>query len=156
MKWDQITGDHEKRFCTVCSKHVHNLSAMGESKTKRLLASKPKDRLCVAFFTNRNGSIVYTKPVLTFAGILLSILSILGLTGCSNKSTDNESVHTTPSPTPTATEDPNGLNSMEVGYVVVTEPTQPPTTPTPTRDPFAMELGHMEAIPVEPSQTDKK
>jgi len=54
--WDDMTGDSERRFCTHCQKHVHNLSAMPESAATQLLA-QASGHLCVRFERNDEGAV---------------------------------------------------------------------------------------------------
>lgn len=36
-KWDEMSGDARRRFCGVCSKHVHNLSALTRDEANALI-----------------------------------------------------------------------------------------------------------------------
>lgn len=39
MKRDDLGGDEQKRFCSQCNKHVHNLSAMDDKSIEQLFGS---------------------------------------------------------------------------------------------------------------------
>jgi hypothetical protein len=46
--WEQMSGDDKRRFCTHCSKYVHNLSAMPADEAERLVC-EDAGNLCVRF-----------------------------------------------------------------------------------------------------------
>ena len=47
--WDAMTGDEARRFCSLCDKHVHNLSAMTEADARGVVAQKD---VCVRYTVN--------------------------------------------------------------------------------------------------------
>lgn len=48
MNWEDMNGDDKKRFCSQCSLHVHNLSAMNDGEIDRL--RKKSGGLCVGYY----------------------------------------------------------------------------------------------------------
>lgn len=46
--WDEMVGSEEIRFCSHCSKHVHNLSAVTRSDAMKIVA-KSKGNICVRY-----------------------------------------------------------------------------------------------------------
>lgn len=59
MKWAELEGDGERRFCRECSLHVVNLSAMTRTAAQGLLDERAGDeRVCVTFTRRADGSLV--------------------------------------------------------------------------------------------------
>ena len=56
--WGSMAGDDRGRFCGHCSRHVHNLSAMSEDATLKLLAG-PDDHLCIRFNVRGDGTAAF-------------------------------------------------------------------------------------------------
>jgi|GEM_PF-2348185 len=56
--WDQMTGDDRKRFCSSCTKHVHNVSELTEGEARELLSEN--SNLCVQYAFNREGKILFS------------------------------------------------------------------------------------------------
>jgi hypothetical protein len=61
--WDAMTGDSERRFCGVCEKHVHNLSAMRHDDAQALLGAAPGENLCVRYAVEDDGSLRFRDLV---------------------------------------------------------------------------------------------
>jgi hypothetical protein len=59
--WDAMPGTDEKRFCDVCKKDVHYLSAMREADARALLASRDAARepICVRVARDREGRVLF-------------------------------------------------------------------------------------------------
>lgn len=55
--WEQMAGDHTKRFCQHCQKHVHNLSAMPADEAERLVCESA-GKLCVRFARDESGKVL--------------------------------------------------------------------------------------------------
>ncbi|PCC67008.1 hypothetical protein SAMN02745121_08649 [Nannocystis exedens] len=79
--WDAMHGDDERRFCDVCAKHVHNLSAMTRQAASDLLRAHKGEHLCVRYSNQEDGQIAFRdtvpvsrlRPVRTaFAAMLLA------------------------------------------------------------------------------------
>lgn len=79
--WDAMHGDTERRFCDVCAKHVHNLSAMTRQAATDLLQAHKGEHLCVRYSNQEDGQISFRdtvplsrlRPVRTaFAAMLLA------------------------------------------------------------------------------------
>ncbi|MBX7224164.1 MAG: ankyrin repeat domain-containing protein [Blastocatellia bacterium] len=58
--WNQMKGNDTVRFCSHCSKSVHNLSEMTRSEAIKLV-EQSKGRLCIRYVQTPNKSII-TKP----------------------------------------------------------------------------------------------
>jgi len=77
--------DERQRFCEVCSKHVHHLTAMTPSKARELVDAG--DDICIAYDVDECGEIVFHPSrrsgwwgqVLGFAAMGLAFIS---QTGC--------------------------------------------------------------------------
>ncbi len=66
-RWDEMTGDEKRRFCDVCSKHVHNLSAMTSQEARALLAaSKGEETPCITYAFGGDDKVVFadSKPAI--------------------------------------------------------------------------------------------
>jgi hypothetical protein len=50
-------AEGERRFCSQCDKHVHDLSAMTEPQARVLLSAPRTERLCVRYRTGSEGDI---------------------------------------------------------------------------------------------------
>jgi hypothetical protein len=59
--WDAMPGSLEKRFCDVCEKDVHYLSALREADARALLASHAADgkRICIRVARDREGRALF-------------------------------------------------------------------------------------------------
>jgi len=84
--WDAMAGDSERRFCGVCEKHVHNLSAMRHDDAQELLRQAAGDNLCVRYAAEDDGSLRFRDLVprsrLT-RGIRRAAFAAVLLAGCS-------------------------------------------------------------------------
>src|SRR4051812_8134313 len=86
--WDEMRGDQQRRFCTHCQKHVHDLSSISINEAERLVCTSAGN-LCVRFARDPETGQVITldyrpKPTISRRRALLtiaSILSALGFTG---------------------------------------------------------------------------
>ncbi|MBK7826687.1 hypothetical protein [Nannocystis sp.] len=61
--WEAMQGDAARRFCGVCQKHVHNLSAMAHDEAQALLAAKAKEHLCVRYSSEADGTLRFRDLV---------------------------------------------------------------------------------------------
>jgi hypothetical protein len=66
--WDRMPGDTQRRFCAVCRKHVHNLSAMTEPQAEATYAS---GEVCIRYELDAAGRVVHL-PALAALGLALS------------------------------------------------------------------------------------
>ncbi|WAS98185.1 hypothetical protein [Nannocystis punicea] len=85
--WDAMHGDDERRFCDVCAKHVHNLSAMSRQAATDLLQTHKGEHLCVRYSNQEDGRIAFRdtvpvsrlRPVRTaFAAMMLAACTPYG------------------------------------------------------------------------------
>ncbi|MBI4748615.1 MAG: ankyrin repeat domain-containing protein [Acidobacteria bacterium] len=60
--WNEMVGNDEVRFCSHCSKHVHNLSAMTRREAEALVL-KSNGNLCIRYRRNPVDQTVVTLPV---------------------------------------------------------------------------------------------
>ncbi|MBV9462974.1 MAG: hypothetical protein JO317_01995 [Verrucomicrobiae bacterium] len=56
-RWSEMSGDERARFCSHCSKHVYNLSAMSAAEARALVREK-EGKLCVRYFLRGDGTIL--------------------------------------------------------------------------------------------------
>lgn len=61
--WEAMQGDAARRFCGVCQKHVHNLSAMAHDEAQALLDAKAKEHLCVRYSSEADGTLRFRDLV---------------------------------------------------------------------------------------------
>ncbi len=61
--WEAMDGDEERRFCGVCQKHVHNLSAMRHDEANELLKQSAGDHLCVRYAAETDGTLRFRDLV---------------------------------------------------------------------------------------------
>ncbi|MBA3545484.1 MAG: hypothetical protein H0T76_03275 [Nannocystis sp.] len=61
--WDAMNGDAERRFCGVCQKDVHNLSAMRHDEAQALLRERASESLCVRYSAEGDGSLRFRDLV---------------------------------------------------------------------------------------------
>lgn len=61
--WDAMQGEGARRFCGVCQKDVHNLSAMGHDEARALLAASAKQSLCVRYTSEADGTLRFRDLV---------------------------------------------------------------------------------------------
>ncbi len=61
--WDAMNGDAERRFCGVCQKDVHNLSAMRHDEAQALLQERASESLCVRYTAEGDGSLRFRDLV---------------------------------------------------------------------------------------------
>jgi hypothetical protein len=89
--WDEMTGDHQVRFCGHCEKNVYNLSALTTEQAISLIREK-EGRLCTRFFRREDGTMLTAdcpvgihhrirrkRRLATFAA---SLAGLLGFGGC--------------------------------------------------------------------------
>lgn len=61
--WEAMDGDEERRFCGVCQKHVHNLSAMRHADAQALLRESAGEHLCVRYSAETDGALRFRDLV---------------------------------------------------------------------------------------------
>ena len=57
--WDAMTGDDKRRFCGLCNKNVHNLSAMTEPEARAVVAQQD---VCVRYSLDPKGQSIRHRP----------------------------------------------------------------------------------------------
>jgi hypothetical protein len=60
--WDAMSGDEARRFCDVCDKHVHDLSAMRHDDAAALLRERGEG-LCVRYTAEADGTLRFRDLV---------------------------------------------------------------------------------------------
>lgn len=87
--WSAMAGDERRRFCSVCEKDVHNLSACTRDEAEALLASNPT--LCVRVLLDAAGRTLHRAP--TFARLGASLAAAIGagvlMQACSDAAADD-------------------------------------------------------------------
>ncbi len=65
--WEAMDGGEERRFCGVCQKDVHNLSAMRHDEAQALLQERSGQQLCVRYTAESDGALRFLDlvPVLS-------------------------------------------------------------------------------------------
>lgn len=59
-RWDEMNGTDRRRFCDLCQKDVHNLSAMTRLEAEAFLEDSTDKDVCVTFYRRRDGKIMTT------------------------------------------------------------------------------------------------
>lgn len=49
IRWEDMAGDDQERYCAKCARHVINLSRLAPTERDALLANPPPGGLCVAY-----------------------------------------------------------------------------------------------------------
>ena len=84
--WEAMDGGAERRFCGVCQKDVHNLSAMRLDDARALLRASAGSNLCVRYSAEADGTLRFRDLVpaarLT-RGLLRSAFAAALLAACS-------------------------------------------------------------------------
>jgi hypothetical protein len=93
--WTAMESDGEsRRFCLVCTKHVHDLSAMTEATARAVLADESSDgRMCVRYLTDEAGNIRFRPetveaPSLWRMTLAAASMAMALLTGCADAEPD--------------------------------------------------------------------
>ena len=89
-RWGHMAGDEQARFCSQCSKHVYNLSAMTAEAATALIREK-EGQLCARFYQRADGTMLTADcPVgaargwsrlkhLIWAGATTAIMAFVGI-----------------------------------------------------------------------------
>ena len=80
-RFDAMTGDDARRFCTSCDKHVHDLSARTEDEARELLRRNQGKRICVRFAKNPNGTV-------RFRAAAMAAAAAISVTACGTKTAE--------------------------------------------------------------------
>lgn len=93
--WDAMSQDGDaQRFCGVCVKSVHDLSALTEPQARAVLADESaKGRVCVRYKADRDGNIKFKAETVTASSLWRMTLAAAGmtlalLTGCTDTAPD--------------------------------------------------------------------
>ena len=77
-EWGEMKGDDRVRFCSLCERHVYNLSAMSADEASGLV-ERAEGRLCVRFYRRRDGSMLTADcPVGVWAARRGLVLRVAG------------------------------------------------------------------------------
>jgi hypothetical protein len=88
-----LEGD-ARRFCGVCTKQVHDLSALTEPQARSVLAEEsPKGRICVRYKADGDGNIRFQPETVSASSLWRTTLAAAGmtlalLTGCTDTTPD--------------------------------------------------------------------
>lgn len=66
QSWKGMTGGDQKRFCTSCDKHVHDLTALSRAEGEKLLAGS--EHVCIRMTCDSKGRVI-TADDLPFARV---------------------------------------------------------------------------------------
>lgn len=65
LKWAQLTGADDGKFCETCGHNVHNISLLSTEQRAALLARAKTERICGAYHARLNGELVTPEHPLT-------------------------------------------------------------------------------------------
>jgi hypothetical protein len=140
--WTAMESDGEsRRFCDVCTKHVHDLSTMTESTARAVLASESANgRVCVRYTTDATGNIKFKaetveapslwRMTLAAASMAMALFS----SGCADSEPDRVTIDEC---------------VYEVGPWSFTAERGQGTCPAADPEPEPMVMGEIAAIPAE-------
>ncbi len=57
IKWDEMDGDERKRFCSLCSLHVYNISEMKRKEAEDFLSINTEG-VCLRLFRRADGTLI--------------------------------------------------------------------------------------------------
>lgn len=57
-QWGEMTGGDKQRYCNLCEKDVHNLSAMTTKAAEEFLRATKSQDVCVTYYRRRDGKIM--------------------------------------------------------------------------------------------------
>lgn len=93
--WDAMGQETDaRRFCDVCAKSVHDLSAMTETEARTVLADESaKGRVCVRYKADGDGNIKFKPWTVTAQSLWRMTLAAAGMTlallsGCTDSEPD--------------------------------------------------------------------
>jgi hypothetical protein len=93
--WDAMSHDGDaRRFCGVCVKQVHDLSALTEPQARAVLADESaKGHMCVRYKADRDGNIKFKAETVSASSLWRMTLAAAGmtlalLTGCTDTTPD--------------------------------------------------------------------
>lgn len=84
--WEAMDGGAERRFCGVCQKDVHNLSAMRLDDARALLRESQGSNLCVRYSAESDGTLRFRDLVPTARltrGLVRGVFAAALLAACS-------------------------------------------------------------------------
>lgn len=61
--WEAMEGEGARRFCGVCQKHVHDLSALAQAEASALLREQAGQSLCVRYTAEADGTLRFRDLV---------------------------------------------------------------------------------------------
>ncbi|MBP7860658.1 hypothetical protein KA183_03170 [bacterium] len=90
VKWDQMQGDEQTRFCDLCNLNVYNISKMTRAEATELL--KSKGDVCLRLYRRKDGTVMtkdcpvgvnaaqqFKRRVIGFAAAAFAIIGGAGL-----------------------------------------------------------------------------
>ena len=122
-RWDELQGDERKRFCSECSLHVHNSSALTRREAEDLVA-RAEGRVCMRIECDSDGAPVFRDSALARVGRWALTAGATLLAACQRES---------------------------VGSVARAEPVEPPSRMGKVAAP--VEMGDVAAPTPEPLET---
>lgn len=92
--WNQMSGDAQVRFCSLCQLNVYNFSAMSAQEIEKLLADNQGRRVCARFYAREDGTMLLQDCPVGFrarvhrasrwAGAALSAMMSVGYAAAQN------------------------------------------------------------------------
>lgn len=84
--WEEMTGNHEVRFCSHCSRNVFDLSAYTRQRAEKLVRDS-NGGICVRYRKDERGRVVTAPPRFTqikrhariAAGVLATTISVASM-----------------------------------------------------------------------------
>lgn len=146
-RWAELVGDERRRFCSACSLHVTNLSALTRTEAEGFLAAST-GRVCVTYVPTEAGRVSlrseggaprrFTRHLAAAASFLLGLVCLLP--GCRPTASTPDSTGGPPDPDETRAGDTRLLGGisadpvcqvdedqrMIMGEMVARDPSPPP------------------------------
>jgi len=154
-RWDELDGDERKRFCSQCTLHVHNLSAMRREEAEAFLEDRAREgeRVCVTYRQRGDGTVVTAPPVQGLqvrrwsrllgaaASLLFGLFPFLASCRPSEGPRDDAS---------TAVDTPDDGGKGDCGIEMLGEVVLPDVEPQPAGEEEAHEVMGLIALPLPP------
>jgi hypothetical protein len=142
-RWEELSGDGRRRFCSECSLHVHNAAELTQREA-RALVEEATGRVCMRIEYDADGAAVH-RPTRVARFARWALTSGAALLAACQGGRD-------PAPAPQPVEPPSTMGKVAAPQVlgdVAAPPVEPAQTPVPLRKSTMGGIGDPVPPPVE-------
>ncbi len=136
--WNEMTGNDQVRFCSLCQLNVYNLSGMSQAEAETLVMQN-EGRLCVRFFKRADGTLLTRDCPVGLRAMHRRRLKKLGSLAAAVTLMTAVGIFTARSYAGTVTPQPSQYEEHQGNRVIMGEMVAPPhptpPTPPPQTDP---------------------